>query len=62
MVMDTSDYVKEAERQLEDHNFYREVKAEDFSDYPDLKTKHNTEIKKTLDDMLKNEEIDQKTF
>ena len=60
--MDTSDYVKEAERQLEDQNIYREVIPEDFKDYPDLTAKHSTEIKNTLEDMLTYQESDLKTF
>ena len=50
VVMDRSDYVEEAERQLSDQNFY-------LSTTHDKTAEHAREITQILDDLLQNEEI-----
>ena len=55
VIMDTSDYIKEAERQLSDSNFYIE-KDIDMSDI------HREKIVDILYTMWSKDEIDNKTF
>ena len=52
VILNRADYIREGNRQLSDTNFYLKTDT-------DLSSLHHDEIKNQIDDMLKNEEIDQ---
>ena len=54
VIMNRSDYVKEAERQLSDPKFYKEMKH-------DLTIEHQKEVDKVIDHLLSQEYIDELT-
>ena len=55
VIMDTSDYIREAERQLSDTNFY--VRTSE-----DLTAKHSEKIREVLDRMSDNEELEDHVY
>ncbi len=55
VIMDTVDYINKSERQLYDTNVYVETRT-------NLTATHIISIKEILDEMLENEEIDEKTY